>query len=185
MTPEEILAVHNRGTCLYPEPEVEAALDRMAVEITRRLAGTNPIILSVMHGAVIVTGKLATRLNFPLRMDYIHATRYQYQTRGSQLRWKRTPDIDPEGQIILVVDDILDEGDTMSEITGYLRGRGARETLVAVLLDKEHTGRTADMQADFVGLRVGNHYVYGYGMDYKGYLRNCNGIYRVNPADQI
>ncbi|MCY4357757.1 MAG: hypoxanthine-guanine phosphoribosyltransferase [Gammaproteobacteria bacterium] len=182
-TPGAILAVHERATCLYNEVEVEAVLDTMATAITQRLAESNPILLSVMNGAVIVAGKLATRLHFPLRMDYLHATRYLNRTRGGKLEWKHTPDIDLTGQVVLVIDDILDEGDTLLTITKYLHSRGAGEVYTAVLVDKQHNRKMPDIKADFVGLCIADHYLYGYGMDYKGYLRNSAGIYAVDPND--
>jgi len=86
--PEEIKTVLKTATCLYTRAEVEAALDRMAVEMNLRLVDTNPLFLCVLVGGVIPLGNLLPRLNFPLEVDYLHATRYQGKTNGGELHWK-------------------------------------------------------------------------------------------------
>lgn len=183
MTPQQIIAVSERATCLHSEAEVEAVLDTMAEQISAQLAAKNPVLLSVMNGAVIVAGKLATRLNFPLQMDYLHATRYRNQTRGSELEWKHYPETSLQDQVVLIIDDILDEGDTLRAIKQYVQEHGAAEVYTAVLVNKCHDRKLPDMTADFVGLDIEDYFLYGYGMDYKGYLRNAAGIYAVDPAD--
>ena len=80
-TPAEIQIILKEAECLYSASEINEALDRMAVEITNQIKDKNPLILCVMTGALITTGHLATRLHFPLEMDYIHATRIADHTR--------------------------------------------------------------------------------------------------------
>ena len=181
-TPAHILRVSARAHCLYTEAEVEAALDRLAQEITAKLAESNPLLLCVMTGAVVVTGKLATRLAFPLQIDYLHATRYRAATSGGELVWERHPAASLAGRTVLIIDDILDEGITLARIVEYCREQGCKRVLVAVLVNKIHD-RKAPIEADFVGLDTEDYYLYGYGMDYKGYLRNAPGIYAVAPKD--
>ncbi|MES9979118.1 MAG: phosphoribosyltransferase family protein, partial [Candidatus Thiodiazotropha sp. 6PLUC5] len=101
---------------IYSTQEVERAMDKMAKEIAAQLATEDPLVLCVMNGALIPTGQLLTRLDFPLRHDYIHATRYQGGTSGSELEWKGRPSASLSGETILVVDDILDHGITLSTI---------------------------------------------------------------------
>lgn len=183
MTLELIKTVSSRATCLYSEQVVETAIDAMASVISDRLHGHNPILLCVMNGGLILTGRLATRLKFHLQMDYLHATRYRNNTQGEDLRWERYPSISLEGRQVLVIDDILDEGDTLAAVMAHCQAQGARDVLSAVLVDKQHDRKTTNLKADFVGLEVPDHYLYGYGMDYKGYLRNAPGIFAVDPAD--
>ena len=163
---------------IYSRQEVEQALDRMAVEITGRLSGEDPIVLSVLNGALIPTGHLLTRLNFPLRQDYVHASRYRGETVGADLEWIGQPSTSLQGESVLVVDDILDEGVTLAAIVEACRQAGAREVLSAVLVEKLHD-RGTGFKADFTGLTVEDRYVFGYGMDYKGYLRNVPAIMAV------
>ncbi len=77
---------------------------------------------------------------------------------------------------ILIVDDILDEGHTLKAIVDWCQQQGANQVYTAVLMNKD-LGTSKPIQANFVGLQVANHYLFGYGMDYKGYLRNAAGIY--------
>jgi hypoxanthine phosphoribosyltransferase len=163
---------------LYSQEQVERALDRLAVEITGRLSGEDPVVLSVLNGALIPTGYLLTRLHFPLRQDYIHATRYRGSTAGADLEWIGKPVTTLEGQTVLIVDDILDEGVTLTAIVEACRKAGAKAVYSAVLVEKLHD-RGVGYKADFVGLTVEDRYVFGYGMDYKGYLRNTPAIMAV------
>ncbi len=164
---------------LYSADEVEAAFDRMASEITAALADKNPIVLCLMIGAVIPVGKLLPRLQFPLQLEYIHATRYRGETTGKDLSWIKKPDATLDGRTVLIVDDILDEGITMSAIIEECNEAHAAEIYTAVLVDKQIERSKEFKKADFTGLTVPDRYVFGYGMDYKGYLRNCSGIYAV------
>ncbi len=167
---------------LYSRSEVEQTLDRMALEITARLSGTDPIVLCVLNGALIPMGQLLTRLSFPLRQDYIHASRYRGETTGTELEWIGRPSTSLRGETVLVVDDILDEGITLLEIVRACQDAGAESVWTAVLVEKLHD-RGNGFKADFVGLEVDDRYVFGFGMDYKGYLRNAAGIYAVKRTD--
>lgn len=173
---KEIKLVKQNAILLHDEPSVETAIDRMAVEISQRLADKNPLVLCVINGGIIATGKLLPRLDFPLTLDSIHASRYRNQTSGDEIHWLFKPTTPLQDRTVLIVDDILDEGHTLKAIVDWCAEQGAAETYSAVLLEKE-LGCVKPIQADFVGLQVGNHYLFGYGMDYKGYLRNAAGIY--------
>ncbi len=175
---EHAVQVYEQADVLYTEAQVEGALDRMAEAITGALADQDPLLLCVMLGGLVPTGKLLSRLAFPLQLDYVHATRYEGTTQGGELRWVAEPQCDLNGRTVLLVDDILDEGHTLAAIHQACRTLGAARVQSAVLVEKRHA-RKADYQADFVGLEVEDRYVFGYGMDYKGYLRNAPGIYAV------
>jgi len=183
--PSTIREVYAKATCLFSQDDINQALDRMAAEIHDKLSEENPILLSVMVGALIPAGHLLTRLDFPLELDYIHATRYQGKIRGSELVWKVEPRTNMQGRTIIVLDDILDQGVTLAAIVDYCKAKGAKAVYTAVMVDKEHA-RIEDglAHADFVGLKVDNHYVFGFGLDYKEYLRNAPGIYRVAPEHE-
>jgi hypoxanthine phosphoribosyltransferase len=180
LNPEDYDGVASRAVQLVSREGVEAALDRMAADITARLAGKDPLVLCVMTGAVSVTGLLLPRLAFQLRLDYIHATRYQGDTRGGELQWRYRPSDAIRGQHILVVDDILDEGVTLQQVVDACHADGAASVVTAVLVEKE---RPHACEADVIGLRVPDRYLYGYGLDYKGYFRNADGIYAVADRD--
>lgn len=180
--PNKIKEVYEKATCLFTTKEVEAALDRMAVNIHEVLHDKNPIILCVMIGGLVPMGNLLPRLDFPLEVDYIHATRYRGEIRGGELVWKVKPSLDLKGRTVLVVDDILDGGVTLAAILQEITEMGASEVYSAVLVDKHHKRVENGLKnADFVGLQVDDHYIFGYGMDYNEYLRNAPGIFVVAP----
>ncbi|MCG7873221.1 MAG: hypoxanthine-guanine phosphoribosyltransferase [Candidatus Thiodiazotropha lotti] len=171
----EVLAA---ADLIYNSQQISQALDQMALEISDRLANRDPLVLCVMNGALIPAGQLLTRLSFPLRHDYIHATRYRGGTSGSELEWKGHPSASLSGETILIIDDILDHGITLAAIVKACQDAGAEEVLSAVLVEKRHD-RGIGFKADFVGLQVEDRYVFGYGMDYKGYHRNAPAIYAI------
>lgn len=177
---EEVQRVWAEARCICSEQEVEAAIERMAKGITAELADADPLVLSVMTGALVIAGKLLPRLAFPLQVDYLHASRYRGQLSGTDLQWKAYPTTTLQDRTVLIVDDILDEGDTLLGIRDYCLQQGAVRVLCAVLVDKNHDRRVAGLpRADFTGIDAPDSYLFGYGMDYKGYLRNAPGIYAV------
>jgi hypoxanthine phosphoribosyltransferase len=175
---EEVRKVRAEADCLYGAAEVDAALDRLAAAISARHRDNNPLILCVMNGGLITTGCLLLRLDFPLEHDYLHATRYRGGTRGGELDWKAEPGISLRDRHVIVVDDILDEGYTLAAIVDHCRAQGAASVESVVLVEKLHE-RKHGIQADYVGLQTEDRYLFGYGMDYKGYWRNAAGIFAV------
>lgn len=181
---EQVNRVRKEAICLYPEDQVEQAIDRLAGEITDRYRDKNPLIMCVMNGGLILTGKLITKLDMPLQVDYLHATRYRGNTTGGNLHWLAKPQHSLMGRVVIVVDDILDEGLTLRDIIEYCKNEGASEVASCVLVEKMHDRKYGCDHADFTGLSVEDKYVFGYGMDYKGFLRNAPGIYAVrNESD--
>lgn len=178
VTPEQAWQVFQQADCLYSESQVEVALDVMALNIARRVSETNPVVVCLMNGGVVPFGRLLTRLQFPLQVDYVHATRYGAQLRGGELEWIAGPFISAVGRTVLLVDDILDEGTTLAAIEARYHSDGAKDIYKAVLTRKDRPRKIA-INVDFVGLEIPDRYVFGYGMDYKGYLRNAPGIYAV------
>jgi hypoxanthine phosphoribosyltransferase len=165
---------------LVTKNEVEIAIKRIAEEITAQFKESRPVLLCVMNGGLIFTGQLLTQLLFPLEVDYVHATRYGHETNGAKLNWTVRPQLDLKGRTVLLLDDILDEGVTLAAIADYCRQQGASEVFMAVLIEKLHLRKvTPGMKADFTGIEVGDRFLFGYGLDYKGYWRNAPGIYAV------
>lgn len=179
MDTEHILAVRDTADELCSPAQVAQALDRMATDIAATIGDQDPLLLCVMTGGLVVAGELFTRLNFPVQLDYLHATRYQGTRGGEQLKWITPPSQPLTGRTLLVVDDILDEGLTLAAILQYCRDQQARAVYSAVLVEKDHDRKHPDVTPDFVGLQVEDRYVFGYGMDYHGYWRNLKGIYAV------
>lgn len=175
----EIQSVQENAQLLYSVDEVEHALEKMAHEITSVFADRNPIVLCMMIGGMITAGKLITLLNFPLQIEYIHATRYHGKTHGKKLQWIRKPPQSLHDRSVLLIDDILDHGITLIETIQACQNQNAKYIKTAVLIDKQIAHERALKHADFTGLVVPDRYIFGYGLDYKTYLRNAQGIYAV------
>jgi len=163
--------------------EIDAAVARMASDITARLGDAMPLVLAVMGGAVVFTGQLLPRLRFPLEFDFLHVTRYGDATRGGEIQWLVKPRTPIAGRTVLVLDDILDEGITLAAIRDGLFADGARDVLCAVFADKD-IGRPKPVGADFVGVTLPNRYVFGYGMDVRGAWRNLPEIYALKGSEE-
>jgi hypoxanthine phosphoribosyltransferase len=155
--------------------QVDTAVRRVAGEIEAKLGGSYPLVLAVMGGAVVFAGQLLPMLRFPLDFDYVHASRYGAATRGTGLEWRVSPPDLVKGRAVLVVDDILDHGETMAAIRARLLELGAKAVYSAVLVDKV-LDKKKPIRPDFVGLTIPDRFVFGCGMDAKGFWRNLPEI---------
>jgi hypoxanthine phosphoribosyltransferase len=186
---------YNRARALLANAEeivsadqVQAAVRHVADVLNQRFdnddASDFPLVLGVMGGAVVFTGNLLPQLSFPLEFDYIHVTRYGDLDRGGEVVWKVIPRQDVTGRTIIIVDDILDEGETLAHVKQRLLDMGAAEVILAVFADKD-LGKVKPVQADIVGLTVPNQFVVGFGMDAHGYWRNLPGLWVIRDADKV
>lgn len=178
LTPLQAREILQTADLICPASTVRSAVERVAGEISRQLADSNPLVLSVMGGAVVFSGQLLTQLDFPLDFDYLHVTRYGDATVGGGIQWKAFPQTPMADRVVLVLDDVLDEGHTMVAIRERVLTAGARKFMCAVFADKD-IGRAKPMAADFVGVKLPNRYVFGYGMDVKGAWRNLPAVYAM------
>ena len=161
--------------------EVKAAIQRIAGEVTARMENTYPLVLTVMGGGVFFAGQLLPLLRFPLDFDYIHATRYGSSTVGIDVAWRVAPPEAVRGRTVLVLDDILDGGNTMHAIRDRVLEQGAAAFVCAVLTEKA-LARSKPIIPDFVGLSVPDRFVFGCGMDARGYWRNLPEIYALKGS---
>lgn len=155
--------------------EVETAIGKLAAEIQKHFKDKYPLVLVVMGGAVVFAGQLLPRLRLPLDLDYIHVSRYGAATRGGGIDWRVEPPRGVRGRAVLVLDDILDGGQTMRAIRDRVLELGAESFHCAVLVEKI-LEKDKLLIADFVGLRIPDRFVFGCGMDAKGFWRNLPEI---------
>ena len=176
----KINAVLESAECLYSLSEINEALDRMAKAITLELKDSNPLVLCVMSGAIIPAGHLVTRMHFPLEMGYLHVTRYRGTNRGGDLHWLVEPRQNLNDRTILIVDDIMDGGLTLSAIIDYCNQAKCKRVYTAVMVSKKRQREPGvHFEPDFVGVETEDKYLFGFGLDYNEYLRNVPGIYAV------
>src|SRR5580692_4197012 len=181
MNATEAWAILETADEIVAAEAVEAAVGRMADEISAQLAGRFPLVLAIMGGAVVFSGHLLPRLRFPLEFDYIHVSRYGDRTKGSNIAWKVEPRENVEGRTVLVLDDILDEGATLAEVKRRVLALGAKAFYSAVFSNKD-IGRDKPVTPDFVGLTLPNRFVFGFGMDVSGAWRNLPAVYAVREV---
>ena len=183
---ERARALLANATQIVDPTEVADAVRRVADQLNTRFdaegATEFPLVLGVMGGAVVFTGTLLPQLAFPLDFDYIHVSRYGDDDRGGEIVWKVIPRQNVAGRTIIVVDDILDEGETLAHVKQRLLDMGAAEVIIVVFADKD-LGRAKPIQADLVGLTLPNKFVVGFGMDVYGYWRNLPGLWTIRPQD--
>ena len=172
--------VLERADLVFDTGTIEQAIEALADRLRARLGESAPLILCVMQGGLMFTGKLMPLLPLEAEFDYIHATRYNDDTQGDVLEWLAYPKKNLANRTVLILDDILDEGLTLAAIEQYCRDQGAKEVISAVLLQKKHARLAAGISCEFVALEVEDRYVFGYGMDYKGKLRHLEQIYALS-----
>jgi hypoxanthine phosphoribosyltransferase len=184
---------HNRARALLENAEeifdaetVQASVRRMAATLNDRYGDPEkqefPLVLGVMGGAVVFTGSLLPQLTFPLEFDYIHVSRYGDDDQGGKVVWKVVPRPTVSGRTVIVLDDILDEGETLAHVKARLLEMGAKEVIIAVFADK-NIGKSKPVKADIVGLTIPNRFVVGFGMDVYGYWRNLPGLWAIRNED--
>lgn len=180
---EEVESVWQEADCLWNQQQVVRAIDALADQVESALAGTNPVVLVVMTGGLVFASELMMRMPFPLTLDYVQVSRYGQGLSGKEIIWKKPLPDSIAGRNVLIVDDILDEGQTLAVLIGACKEKGAASVKTAVLVDKMHDRKfDPQLKADFTALTIPDRYIFGYGMDYKGYLRNAQGIYAVKGA---
>jgi hypoxanthine phosphoribosyltransferase len=164
------------STVLATRQEVNAAIERMASEINAFYGDRPVILLVVMTGALIPAAWLADRLRMPLRIDFIHATRYDGATEGGEITFRVPPRLSLDGQDVLVVEDIYDVGLTLQSIVRYCDANGARSVHSAVLVRKLHNRETTGELPEFIGMEVEDRYIFGCGMDIHEHWRHLDEI---------
>jgi len=172
--------VLEQAELVFDTPHIEHAIDKLAQRLTERLGDASLVVLCVMQGGLMFTGRIMSQLPLGAEFDYIHATRYGDNTTGDEIKWIACPKKPLQNRTVLILDDILDEGYTLAAIEQYCREQGAREVVSAVLLQKMHDRLKPGMHCEYVALEVDDRYVFGYGMDYKGKLRHLDKIYAIS-----
>jgi hypoxanthine phosphoribosyltransferase len=180
-TINDLNKILDEADCLVDEVKLNEALDKMASQISADLADKMPLVLCVMNGGLIPTAALIERLNFPLELDYIHATRYGMETEGASLNWLSYPQTSLKNRHILVIDDIFDQGHTLQAIVNWLEQQETSSVYTATVINKLHDRKT-NMTPDYIGTDVADRFLFGYGMDYKGFFRNLKGIYAIKGS---
>lgn len=157
---------------LFTREEIAEKVKSLANEIKSAYEGKNPLILCILKGSLIFTADLVRELDFPCTIDFMQASSYGNgaETTG-QLKIKKDMDADIRGRDVIIVEDILDTGVTLSNLVPELQRRGAESVALCVFLNKPGR-RRVKIKADYIGYDIENEFVVGYGLDYDEKYRN-------------
>ncbi|HET9114090.1 MAG TPA: hypoxanthine-guanine phosphoribosyltransferase [Burkholderiales bacterium] len=181
LNPSEAWQILYEAELIHSAEEVNQAILQLALDITADYTEKNPLILTVMNGGIMFAGQLLPLLRFPLSCDYIHASRYRNATRGGELEWIALPREPVQGRHVLLLDDILDEGQTLAAIKTRLLSLGAQQVACAVLTNK-NIEKSKPVRAEYIGLNLPDRFVFGCGMDVFGAWRNLPAIYALKAG---
>ena len=143
----------------------------LARQIEGDFAGSDLVIVALLNGTVVFLADLLRKLSMPLRLDFIGVSSYGAGTESAELIFTKELRLDVKGRDVLVVDDILDTGRTLTRVIAKLSHLKPRQIKTCVLLDKP-SRRVEPISADYVGFSIPNHFVVGYGLDYAERYRN-------------
>ena len=180
---QQALEIHQQAQQLFDQAQVDNAIKAMADQLGGQIENDFPLLLCVMNGGLYLSGQLMRYWDFPLTVDYVHATRYRLSTLGRNVLWKAYAQNSLQDRHVIIVDDIFDQGYTLQEVKAYCLKQGAKKCTSAFLISKTHQRKKADIEADYFALECGDQYVYGSGMDFSSHFRNISGIYAV-PNEQ-
>lgn len=176
---ERAQQLHQTADCLFDVEAVDTAIAALAQKVAADSRDNFPLVLCVMNGGLYLTGQLLRHWEFPLTVDYVHATRYRLSTLGKDVLWKAYPQNDIRNRHVLIIDDIFDQGYTLEEVWAYCHKHGAKSCKSIFLIRKSHERKKADIHPDYIGLECGDLYVYGAGMDLNSHFRNFSSIYAI------
>ena len=165
---------------LITEPQIASRVRQLARQIERDFRGRDFVIASLLNGTVMFLADLVRHLNLPLRLDFIGVSSYAEGTTSGDLVFTKELRLDVRGRDVLLVDDILDTGRTMSRVLPKLQALSPRRIATCVLLDKP-ARRVEDIEADYVGFEIPDYFVVGYGLDFAERYRNLPFVGVLHP----
>lgn len=165
---------------LITDQELATRIATMAKEIERDFCEREMVVVSLLNGTVMFLADLIRYLNLPLRLDFIGVSSYGAGTESGDLVFTKELRLDVRGRDVLLVDDILDTGKTLSRVIPKLRALKPRRIKVCVLLDKP-SRRVEKVKADYVGFEIPDVFVVGYGLDFAERYRNLPFVGVLHP----
>ncbi len=166
---------------LVSQEEIKKICKRLGEQITVDYNGKKLLVVSVLKGSIIFMSDLLREIKCECVIDFIAVSSYSGTKTTGAVKFKKDLDIDPDGMDILIVEDILDSGVTLSYLSGILKGRNANSIKICTLLDKP-ANRRANINADYVGVTIPDEFVIGYGLDYNEKYRNLPYIGVLAPS---
>jgi len=171
------------GLVLTPEA-IEQRVDEIAKQIARDYAGRSPILISVLKGSTFFLADLVRRIDLPVRLDFIAITSYGEGAHSGVVRILKDLSMSIENEDVILVEDIIDTGLTVTYLLATLQARRPRSLEVCGLLDKS-VRRIIEVPLKYKGFDIPDEFVIGYGLDFQGRYRNLRGIIGVRDMDAL
>ncbi|MEF2247604.1 MULTISPECIES: hypoxanthine phosphoribosyltransferase [unclassified Paenibacillus] len=166
---------------LYSEEQIQAKVREMGQQLSKDFNGRNPLVICVLKGAFIFMSDLVKSISVPLEIDFMAVSSYGQSTKSSGVvKIIKDLDVSVEGRDVIIVEDIIDSGLTLSYLIDVLERRNARSVTVAALFDKP-ARRTVDLEPDYKGFTLPDEFVVGYGLDFAEKYRNLPYIGILKP----
>lgn len=166
---------------LHTAEEIDAKVRELGAVISRDYEGRNPLLICVLKGAFIFIADLARSITVPVELDFMAVSSYGNAARSSgEVKIVKDLDTPVEGRDVVIVEDIIDSGLTLSYLIDVLERRNARSVRIVALFDKP-SRRTIDLKPDYVGFVLPDAFVVGYGLDYAEKYRNLPYLGVLNP----
>ncbi|HTV62406.1 MAG TPA: hypoxanthine phosphoribosyltransferase [Verrucomicrobiae bacterium] len=165
---------------LITEEQISRRIKILAREIERDFRGRELVVVSLLNGTVMFLADLIRHLNLPLRLDFMGVSSYGLGTESGDLVFTKELRLDVRGRDLLLIDDILDTGKTMSRVLPKIRALKPRRIKICVLLDKP-SRRVEEIRADYVGFEIPDYFVVGYGLDFAERYRNLPFVGVLHP----
>lgn len=184
MVMKESIELHGHTFVPYmEESKIKPAIARIAREIEMELRDKNPLFVCILNGAFMFTSDLAQELDGEYDITFAKYSSYEGLSSTGQLREIMKPVVDMTGRIVVILEDLIDTGFTITELEKLYQERGAERVYVAAMLSKPGALSEGCRSADFIGLEIPNDFIVGRGLDYDGGGRMLRDIYVLKSDD--
>lgn len=175
---KEIQVLEKKFKVSIPSSEIEQAIKRMAQQINEDLAGKSVLFLGILNGCFMFAGDLFKSIDLECQITFVKLASYQGTSSSGNVKRLIGINEDMEGKTVVILEDIVDTGNTLESIIKQLKGYEPTEIKIATLLFKPEAYQ-GDIPVDYVGFEIPNSFIIGYGLDYDGYGRNLSDIYTI------
>ena len=174
---------HNISVHLTEE-QLNERIAQMGAEITKKFAGESVYLVCILKGSIFFTTELAKRIELPMTIDFMSVSSYGAETRSSGVvNIKKDLEQSIEGENVIIVEDIVDSGNTLSRLVSLFKSRNPKTLTICTLLDKQDRRVVHDLKVDYTGFVIPDKFVVGYGLDYDQRYRNLPYIGFVEDAE--
>ena len=175
---QEIQVLDKKFKMFIPSDKLQDRITELANEINKDLRDKDVVFFGILNGVFLFAADLFKRIDFPAQISFLKLASYEGTTSTGKIKELIGWNEDITGKTIVVIEDIVDTGNTLERIVGELALRKAADVKIATLLFKPEA-YTRDIHIDYIGFEIPNNFVVGYGLDYDGYGRNYDSIYTL------